>query len=66
MYRRRPQWRLQVALCVIVMSALMVEYGHLVCMSEVGSSGWKEVSNGCAVMSLILICLHSMSSLVEC
>ncbi len=53
------------ALCVIVMSAPIAVYGQGVWIkSVVVYSGSKDMSKGCAVMSLVFMCLRLMSNFV--
>ena len=48
----------------IVMSAPIVVYGHhMVLVTEVDGSGSKQMSNGCAEISLVLMCRRSISIL---
>ena len=51
------------ALCVIVMSAPIVEYGQCVCvLSVIVGSGSKDTSKGSAEISLVLMCFFSISN----
>ncbi len=53
------------ALCAMVMSAPMVEYGQAVWMSsDIVGSGSKDISKGCAEISLVFV--FFFRSPIEC
>ena len=53
------------ALCAMVMSIPMVEYGQAVWMSsDIVGSGSKDTSKGCAEISLVFVFFFSISNCV--